>query len=105
AASKAGLERLAEALRVELADSKIRVRVVSPGPVATDMTSSPPTIPPAKSLSRVADAPLPSAIAPAILAAFAGHSPRRELAMRPRIARWLSAFGAQPFDMLLRRRR
>ena len=44
AASKAGIERLAEALRVELAGSPIKVRVVSPGPVGTDMLNRPPAV-------------------------------------------------------------
>jgi short-subunit dehydrogenase len=105
AASKAGVERLAEALRVELAGSPIRVRVVSPGPVDTDMTSRPSTIAPATMLSGAEGAPAPEKMAPALLAAFAGSGARSELAMRVRIARWLSAFGAQPFDAILTRKR
>jgi short-subunit dehydrogenase len=104
AASKAGVERLAEALRLEVADSPIRIRVVSPGPVDTAMTSSPPTIAPARMLSGAKAAPMPAEIAPALLAAFASRRPRTELAMRVRVARWLSALGAEPFDTLLRRR-
>lgn len=104
AASKAGIERLAEALRVELADSPVTVRVVSPGPVDTAMTTNPPTIPPAVSISGRAGVPSPNEVAPAILNAFAGRRARTEMAMRVRMARWLSAFGAEPFDTLLRRR-
>jgi short-subunit dehydrogenase len=104
AASKAGIERLAEALRVELADSPVKVRVVSPGPVDTAMTTNPPTIPPAVSISSRAGVPSAKEVAPAILDAFAGRSARTEMAMRVRLARWLSAFGAEPFDTLLRRR-
>jgi short-subunit dehydrogenase len=102
AASKAGIERLAEALRVELAGTKVRVRVVSPGPVDTGMTSNPPTIPPAMMLSGMNKPPSPEAMAPAILDAFAGNRARRELAPRVRVARWLSALGAEPFDSLLK---
>jgi short-subunit dehydrogenase len=105
AASKAGVERLAEALRLELTGSTIRIRVVSPGPVDTEMTSKPPTIAPARMLSGARRAPAPRDVAPAMLAAFASDRPRTELAIRVRIARWLSAFGAEPFDTLLRRRR
>jgi short-subunit dehydrogenase len=105
AASKAGVERLAEALRVEVAGSAIRVRVVSPGPVDTDMTSRPPTIAPATMVSGAQNAPAPDKMAPALLAAFAGGRARTELAMRVRIARWLSAFGAEPFDTILKRKR
>jgi 3-oxoacyl-[acyl-carrier protein] reductase len=105
AASKAGIERLAEALRVELADTEIRVRVVSPGPVDTDMTTNPPTIAPAMMVSGTERARSPQAVAPALPEAFGGRAPRREFAGRVRMARWLSAFGAEPFDTLLRRRR
>lgn len=104
AASKAGLERLSEAMRVELAGAPIRVRIVSPGPVDTDMMSRPLTIAPAVSLSKPATAPTPQQIAPSILRAFASNSARAEFATRVKIARWLSAFGAEPFDTLLRRR-
>lgn len=103
AASKAGIERLAEALRVELAGSKVRVRVVSPGPVDTGMTMNPPTVPPAMMLSKDKP-PSPEAMAPALLDAFAGNQARRELAPRVRVARWLSALGAEPFDTLLKRK-
>jgi short-subunit dehydrogenase len=105
AASKAGIERLAEALRIELAGSAIRIRVVSPGPVDTAMTTNPPTIAPAVMASGAPHAPSPEAIAPALLDGFAGREARRELAGRVRLARWLSALGAEPFDTLLRRRR
>jgi short-subunit dehydrogenase len=105
AASKAGLERLAEALRVELAGSSVRVRIVSPGPIDTAMTSNPPTIAPAVSVSGKADVPAPQAVAPAILDAFAGGRARTEMALRVRVARWLSALGAEPFDSLLKRRK
>lgn len=105
AASKAGIERLAEALRVELAGSKVQVRVVSPGPVDTGMTSNPPTVPPAAMLSGKDKPPSAEAMAPAILEAFAGSRARSELAPRVRAARWLSALGAEPFDTILRRKR
>jgi short-subunit dehydrogenase len=105
AASKAGIERLAEALRVELAGTPVRVRVVSPGPLATAMTIHPPTVPPAVMVSGADKPPSPEAMAPVVLDAFAGKGARRELAMRVRLARWLSAFGAEPFDTLLSRKR
>lgn len=104
-ASKAGIERLAEALRVELADLPVRIRVASPGAVDTDMISRPPTIGQAPMITRAKAPPSPAKIAPAILAGFAGRRPRVELAPRVRLARWLSAFGAEPFDTILRRRR
>jgi short-subunit dehydrogenase len=104
-ASKAGLERLAEALRIELAGSRVQVRVVSPGPINTGMTTNPPIIAPAVSVSGKAGAPAPEAVAPAILDAFAASRARTEMAMRVRVARWLSAFGAEPFDTLLKRRK
>jgi short-subunit dehydrogenase len=104
AASKGGIERLAESLRVELADTPVRVRVVSPGPVDTAMTTNPPTIAPAVMISGKDRAPSPQATAPALLDVFAGRHARRELASRVRLARWLSAFGAEPFDTLLRLR-
>jgi NAD(P)-dependent dehydrogenase (short-subunit alcohol dehydrogenase family) len=103
AASKAGIERLAEALRLELAGSPVRVRVVSPGPVDTAMNSDPPTVGDAPMLSAAKAPPVPQAIAPAILAGFAGRRPRVELNRRVTITRWLSAFGAEPLDFLLRR--
>jgi short-subunit dehydrogenase len=103
AASKAGIERLAEALRLELAGSPVRVRVVSPGPVDTAMNSSPPAVGDAPMLSAAKTAPAPEAIAPAILAGFAGRRPRVELNKRVTITRWLSAFGAEPLDFLLSR--
>ena len=105
AASKAGIERLAEALRVELAGSPIKVRVVSPGPVGTDMLNKPPAVGSAPMLSRVDTPPSPDSIAPQILAAFAGSRARTDLTMRVRVIRWLSALGAEPFDTILRRRR
>ena len=104
AASKAGIERLAEALRVELAGSPIKVRVVSPGPVGTDMLNRPPAVGSAPMLSRVDTLPSPESIAPQILAAFAGSRVRTDLTMRVRVIRWLSALGAEPFDTILRRR-
>ena len=104
AASKAGIERLAEALRVELSGTPIRVRVVSPGPVGTGMLNNPPTVGSVSMLSRVDAPPSPDSIAPQILAAFAGSRARTDLTMRVRIIRWLSALGAEPFDTMLRRR-
>jgi short-subunit dehydrogenase len=104
-ASKAGIERLAEALRVELADTPVRIRVVSPGPVDTAMNSNPPSVGGAPMLSSAKTAPAPSQIAPAILAGFSSRLPRTELASRVRLVRWLSAFGAQPLDALLSRKR
>jgi short-subunit dehydrogenase len=103
AASKAGIERLAEALRLELAGSSVRVRVVSPGPVDTAMNSNPPTIGDAPMLSTGRAPPSPEAIAPAILAGFAGRRPRVELNRRVTITRWLSALGAEPLDLILSR--
>lgn len=103
AASKAGIERLAEALRLELAGSSVRVRVVSPGPVDTAMNSNPPSVGDAPMLSAAKRPPSPQAISPAILAGFAGNRPRVELNRRVTITRWLSAFGAQPLDFILSR--
>ncbi len=103
AASKAGIERLAEALRLELASTPITVRVVSPGPVDTELHSNPPAIGKAPMLSEAKAPPDPSEVAPAILAAFAGRRARVDLAMRPRLVRWLSALGPEPLDWLLRR--
>lgn len=103
AASKAGIERLAEALRLELAGSAVRVRVVSPGPVDTAMNANPPSVGDAPMLSAAKAPPSPQAIAPAILAGFAGNRPRVELNRRVTITRWLSAFGAEPFDFILSR--
>ena len=76
-----------------------------PGPIDTAMTTNPPTIPPAVSVSGKAGVPTPTAVAPALLDAFAGRRPRTEMALRVRVARWLSAFGAEPFDRLLKRRK
>ena len=104
AASKAGIERLAEALRVELSGTAVKVRVVSPGPVGTGMLNNPPSVGAVPMLSRVDTPPTPESLAPAILAAFAGSRARADLTMRVRIIRWLSALGAEPFDTMLRRR-
>lgn len=104
AASKAGIERLAEAMRVELAGSSVKVRVVSPGPVGTDMLNKPPSVGSASMLNRVDSPPSPGKVAPWILAAFAGRRARAEYTARLSIIRWLSALGAEPFDTLLRRR-
>lgn len=101
AASKAGIERLAEALRLELTGQPVQIRVVSPGPVDTAMNSSPRAIGGAPMLSSGKKAPSPEDIAPAILAAFAGQRARVELNRRVTITRWLSAFGAEPLDSLL----
>jgi NAD(P)-dependent dehydrogenase (short-subunit alcohol dehydrogenase family) len=103
-ASKAGLERLAEAMRVELHDTPIRVRLVSPGPISTDMLNRPPSVRSAPMLSRAKAPPTPEQIAPWILKSFAGRSARAEYNLRALIIRWLSALGAEPFDTLLRRR-
>jgi short-subunit dehydrogenase len=103
AASKAGIERLAEALRLDLGGSAVRVRVVSPGPVDTAMNSNPPAIGSAPMLSAAKAPPALHDIAPAILAGFAGSRPRVELNRRVTITRWLSAFGAEPLDFLLSR--
>jgi short-subunit dehydrogenase len=104
AASKAGIERLAEALRVELSGTAVKVRVVSPGPVGTVMLNNPPSVGSVPMLSRVDTPPTPESLAPAILAAFASSHARTDLTMRVRIIRWLSALGAEPFDTMLRRR-
>lgn len=104
AASKAGIERLCEAMRVELAGTSVKVKVVSPGPVATDMLNKPPSVGSAPMLSRVDSPPSPEKIAPWILAAFAGRRARAEYTVRLSIIRWLAALGAEPFDTLLRRR-
>ena len=104
AASKAGIERLAEALRVELSGTPVKVRVVSPGPVATGMLNNPPSVGAVPMLGWVEKPPTPESLAPRILAAFAGSRGRVEMTFRLRIIRWLSALGAEPFDTLLRRR-
>lgn len=103
AASKAGIERLAEALRLELTGLPVRIRVVSPGPVDTEMNSNPPAIGTAAMLSAGKSPPSPQDMAPAILAAFAGTRARVELSRRVTITRWLSALGEEPFDSILRR--
>ena len=104
AASKAGIERLAEALRVELAGSAVRVRVVSPGPVGTGMSKSPRSIGRASLLGLPKSLPTAEDVAPALLAGFASRHPRTERTMHVRLIRWLSALGAEPFDTILRRR-
>lgn len=104
AASKAGIERLCEAMRVELSGTSVRVRVASPGPVGTDMLNKPPSVGSAPMLSRVDSPPSPEKIAPWILASFAGRRARAEYTVRLSVIRWLSALGAEPFDTLLRRR-
>ena len=103
AASKAGIERLAEALRLELTGQPVQIRVVSPGPVDTAMNSSPPAIGAVPMLSAGKKAPSAQEMAPAILAAFAGSRARVELNRRVTITRWLSGLGAEPLDWLLRR--
>lgn len=103
AASKAGIERMAEALRVELTGTGIKVRVASPGPVDTAMNNDPPTVGNARMLSGAKGVPSPEQIAPAILAAFAGRKARVDLTLRPRLVRWLAVLGAEPLDTLLRR--
>lgn len=103
AASKAGIERLAEALRLEVTGLPVRIRVVSPGPVDTDMNANPPAIGSAPMLSSAKSPPSPRDMAPAILGAFAGRRARVELNRRVTITRWLSALGAEPLDFILRR--
>jgi len=103
AASKAGIERMAEAMRVEVAGTRVKVRVVSPGPVDTDMLHKPPSIGSAPMLSSSRSSPSPDEIAPWILASFAGRHARAEYTLRLMLIRWLSALGAEPFDSLLRR--
>ena len=88
---------------VDRLGTKVRVRVVSPGPVDTGMTTNPPTVAPADA-ERHEQAAVAGAMAPAILDAFASGRARRELALRVKVARWLSALGAEPFDTLLKRK-
>lgn len=89
-ASKAGLERLAEALRLELQPSGVAVTLVSPGLVETPMVRRPAIFGPTRPIAvpdRTAD---PDAVAAAILGRLPGRPERVELTWRSWLARRLA---------------
>jgi NAD(P)-dependent dehydrogenase (short-subunit alcohol dehydrogenase family) len=89
-ASKAGLERLAEGLRLELEPSGVAVTLVSPGLVETPMVRRPAVFGATRPIpvpDRAAD---PDAVAAAVLAGLLGRPERVELTWRSWLARRLA---------------
>jgi short-subunit dehydrogenase len=104
AAAKAALERLAEALAIELAGSGVTVTVVSPGPVETPLMRSPLRFGQQNLIARPPRAMDPSVAAAAIVKRLAAQSSGRiELALRPRIVRHLAYWFPRVLALLLAR--
>lgn len=89
-ASKAGLERLAEALRLEAGGRGVAVTLVSPGLVETPMVRNSAVFGSAPSVPLPAEAADPDAVAAGVLSRLSGRPERIELSWRPRLVRWLS---------------
>jgi short-subunit dehydrogenase len=103
-AAKAGLERVAEALAIELAGSGITVAVVSPGPVETRLMRSPLLFGGRRPIARPDSAASPARIAGVIVGQLAaGKSGRIELSLRPRIVRHIAYWMPRLLARLLAR--
>jgi short-subunit dehydrogenase len=102
-ASKAGLERLSEALRIELAESGVSVCVVSPGPVETPLMRTPRRYGNSELVGRPVVAPSPEVIAYKIGERLPSGKARIELSFRGSIARHLSYWTPGVLGWLLSR--
>jgi NAD(P)-dependent dehydrogenase (short-subunit alcohol dehydrogenase family) len=88
-ASKSGIERLAEGLRLECSGSGVQATIVSPGPVETPLLRSTPAFGAARPLSRPARAAAPAEVAAAVAGGLPSRPDLIELSWKPRAARWL----------------
>ena len=104
AASKAAVERFAEALAIELDDLGISVVIVSPGPVETPMLRSPRVFGGQAPIARPAQGASPDSVAMTIVARLAGRKGGRiEAALRPRLVRHLAYWMPSVLRSILRR--
>jgi short-subunit dehydrogenase len=103
-AAKAALERLAEALAIELRGSGVTVTMVSPGPVETPLMRSPRIYGGRGLIARPDKAMDPAVAAAAIVERLAGRSSGRiELALRPRAVRHMAYWIPRALAWLLAR--
>jgi short-subunit dehydrogenase len=102
-ASKSGLERLSEALRIELAESGVSVCVVSPGPVDTPLMRTPRRYGNSALVARPATALSPDMAARRIAKDLPSGRARIELSLRGPIARHLSYWAPGVLGWLLAR--
>jgi len=102
-ASKAGLERLSESLRSELAGSGVSVCVVSPGPVETPLMRSPRCYGNSTLVGRPSIALDPNVAAEKIAERLPSGTSRIELSFRGSLVRHLSYWAPGALGWLLRR--
>jgi dehydrogenase/reductase SDR family member 7B len=102
-ASKSGLERLSEALRIELAESGVSVCVVSPGPVETPLMRNPRRYGNSALVARPITALSPDLAAKRIAERLPSGVKRIELSLRGPIARHLSYWAPGVLGWLLSR--
>lgn len=86
-ASKSGLERIIEGLRIELIDSGITVCSISPGPVETALMRSPKTYGKVRLMSRVSVALSPNEVAKRIIKRLNQGEEDIVLSLRSRMVR------------------
>jgi short-subunit dehydrogenase len=103
-AAKAALERLAEALAIEIRGSGVTVTMVSPGPVETPLMRSPRIFGGRSLIARPDQAIDPAVAAAAIVERLAARpSGRIELALRPRVVRHMAYWLPRGLAWLLAR--
>jgi short-subunit dehydrogenase len=102
-ASKSGLERFSEALRIELAESGVSVCVVSPGPVETPLMRNPRRYGNSAPVARPETALSPEIAARRIAERLPQGRARIELSHRGPIARHLSYWAPGVLGWLLAR--
>lgn len=102
-ASKAGVERLAESLKMELAGSGVTVHVASPGPVDTPLLRNPRRYGSAGLVARPTVALDPAVAAQKIVERLSSGATRIELSSRGAIARHLSYWAPGVLGWLLSR--
>jgi short-subunit dehydrogenase len=103
-AAKAALERLAEALAIEIRGAGVTVTIVSPGPVETPLMRSPRVFGGRSLIARPDKAMDPAVAAAAIVERLAAQSSGRiELALRPRIVRHMAYWIPRVLALLLAR--
>lgn len=102
-ASKAGVERLSESLRAELAGSGVGVCVVSPGPVETPLMRNPRRYGNLTLVGRPAAALAPDLAAKKIVARLSLQAQRIELSFRGPLVRHLTYWAPAVLGRLLAR--
>jgi short-subunit dehydrogenase len=104
-AAKAALERIAEALAIELEGSGVTVTVVSPGPVETPLMRSPQVFGRLALMARPAVARGASSVADAIVKRLQTTTAGRiEISLRPRLVRYLSGWTPSLLAAILARK-